>query len=489
METVILSCFVVYTALLFLIMWLTSRRNSGNDAYFRGNRRSPWYVVAYGMIGASLSGVTFMSVPGYVQGTQFTYIGVIIGYLIGYAVIALVLLPLYYKLNLTSIYTYLDRRFGAASHKTGSFFFIVSRLLGSSLRMFLVVFVLYEFVFRAWGIPFWVPAVVFIILILLYTFRGGIKTVIWTDTLQTTFFLLATIITIVAVLNELDMSFGDLIAAVSEKGYAKMFETDWRADNYFVKQILSGIFITVAMTGLDQDMMQKNLTCKSLKDAQKNMFTFAVSLILVNFLFLALGASLLYYSEQTGFVLPQKPDQIFPSVAFHISTFTSVVFVLGLVAAGYSSADGTLTALTTSFCYDFLHFDRTDERYSEKQKTRIRKWVHIGFALLYLLVIIAFEPFHSDSLIGTVFEVAGFTYGPLLGLFVFGMISKRKVNDKLVPVVAVLSPIICYILKMNSEAWFNGYKFGFEILILNGALTCLGLLLLSKKEKINETEH
>ena len=482
MATIILLCFGIYTGLLFLIMWLTSRKGAGNDAFFRGNRKSPWYVVAYGMIGASLSGVTFMSVPGYVQGTQFTYMGIVVGYLFGYAVIALVLLPLYYKLNLTSIYTYLDQRFGQTSYKTGSFFFIISRLLGSSLRMFLVVFVLYEFVFKAWGFPFWVPAVVFIVIILLYTFRGGIKTVIWTDTLQTTFFLLATIITIVCVLKDLDLSLFDVLKLSAVQGYTKLFETDWRADNFFVKQILSGAFITIAMTGLDQDMMQKNLTCKTLKEAQKNMFTFSFSLIFVNLLFLVLGATLLYYASETGFALPAKADQIFPSVAFSVGPFTSVVFVLGLVAAGYSSADGTLTALTTSFCYDFLRFG-TDTRHTEAQKVRVRKVVHIVFAMLYLLIIIAFEPFHSDSLIATVFDVAGFTYGPLLGLFCFGLFTKRKVRDNWVPIVAVLSPVICYVLKMNSEVWFGGYKFGFELLILNGIITYFGLLLLSKKEK------
>ena len=487
MEATILICFVIYTALLFLVMWLTSRKGAGNDAFFRGNRKSPWYVVAYGMIGASLSGVTFMSVPGYVHDTQFTYIGIVVGYLLGYAVIALVLLPLYYKLNLTSIYTYLDQRFGQTSYRTGSFFFIISRLLGSSLRMFLVVFVLYEFVFKAWGFPFWVPAVVFIVIILLYTFRGGIKTVIWTDTLQTTFFLLATIITIVCVLKDLDISLFDVLKRSTVQGYTKLFETDWRADNFFVKQILSGAFITIAMTGLDQDMMQKNLTCKTLKEAQKNMFTFSFSLILVNLLFLVLGATLLYYASETAFELPVDAagevvsDKIFPSVAFCVGPFTSVAFVLGLVAAGYSSADGTLTALTTSFCYDFLRFG-TDTRHTEAQKVRIRKMVHVVFALLYLLIIIAFEPFHSDSLIATVFDVAGFTYGPLLGLFCFGLFTKRRTRDAWVPVVAVLSPIICYILKLNSEDWFWGYKFGFELLIINGLITFLGLLIMSKKD-------
>jgi SSS family transporter len=487
METIILLCFVIYTGLLFLVMWLTSRKSAGNDAFFRGNRKSPWYVVAYGMIGASLSGVTFMSVPGGVHGGAWTYMPLVFGYVLGYAAIALVLLPLYYKLNLTSIYTYLEVRFGKASEKTGSLFFILSRLLGSALRMYLVVFVLYEFVFSAWGIPFWVPAVVFIAIILLYTFRGGIKTVVWTDTLQTTFLLLAAIATVIAILKNLDLGMGDLLSNASEKGYTRMFETDPSAPKFYWKQILSGMFITITMTGLDQDMMQKNLTCKSLRDAQKNVMTSSLLFIVVNILFLCLGAALLTYADQTGFALPVDaagnvvPDKIFPAIAFNLSSFTAVMFVLGMVAAGYSSADGTLTALTTTFCYDFLGFGKDDTN-KKRNELKIRRLVHVAFAVLYLLVIIAFRPFHTQSLIDTLFDVAGFTYGPLLGLFCFGLFTKRRTRDAWVPVVAVLSPIICYILKLNSEAWFGGYKFGFELLIINGLITFIGLLAMSKKD-------
>ena len=502
MELTILLCFAIYTALLFFIMWLTGRRGAkGNEAFFRAGRRSPWFLVAYGMIGASLSGVTFMSVPGGVYGGQWTYMPLVFGYVLGYAVIALVLLPLYYKLNLTSIYTYLEQRFGVRSEKTGALFFILSRLLGSALRMYLVVFVLYEFVFRAWGIPFWVPAVVFIAIILLYTFRGGIKTVVWTDTLQTTFLLAAAIATVVAILNNLDLSVGDLLKASSEKGYTRMFETDPTAPKYYWKQILSGMFITITMTGLDQDMMQKNLTCKSLRDAQKNVMTSSMLFIVVNILFLMLGAALLTYAEQTGFALPVNeagavvPDKIFPSIAFSLSGFTAVVFVLGMVAAGYSSADGTLTALTTTFCYDFLGFEK-GERLKVKGETKndshlspltshlsplaVRRIVHVGFALLYLLVIIAFRPFHRQSLIDTVFDVAGFTYGPLLGLYAFGLFTRRRARDRWVPFIAVLSPVICYLLKLYSPVWF-GYHFGFEILLLNGLITFLLLWLSSLK--------
>ena len=490
MELTILVCFAVYTALLFLVMWLTGRRGAkGNEAFFRAGRRSPWFVVAYGMIGASLSGVTFMSVPGGVYGGAWTYMPLVFGYVLGYAAIALVLLPLYYRLNLTSIYTYLEQRFGIASEKTGALFFILSRLLGSALRMYLVVFVLYEFVFRAWGLPFWVPAVVFIAIILLYTFRGGIKTVVWTDTLQTTFLLLAAGATVVAILNNLDMGIGDLLKASAEKGYTRMWETDPTAPKYYWKQILSGMFITITMTGLDQDMMQKNLTCKSLRDAQKNVMTSSLLFIVVNILFLCLGSALLLYAEQTGFALPVNeagtvvPDKIFPSVAFSLSGFTAICFVLGMVAAGYSSADGTLTALTTTFCYDFLKFgERSSESGEDSHTTnlRTRRWVHVAFALLYLLVIIAFRPFHRQSLIDTVFDVAGFTYGPLLGLYAFGLFTRRRARDRWVPFIAVASPVICYILKLNSFQWF-GYHFGFEILLLNGLITFLLLLLSSLK--------
>ena len=486
-STIILFVFVLYTLLLFLVSHFTSRQ-SDNAAFFRGNRNSPWFVVAYGMIGASLSGVTFMSVPGGVYTGQFTYMPLVLGYVLGYAVIALVLLPLYYRLNLTSIYTYLNMRFGPRSEKTGAAFFILSRLLGSALRMYLVVFVLYEFVFKDWGVPFWVPAVIFIAIILLYTFKGGIKTVVWTDTLQTTFLLLAAFMTAWYILRNLDISLGDLMKAASEKGYTKMFETDWTHNKFWLKQLLAGMFITITMTGLDQDMMQKNLTCKNLRDAQKNVMTSSLLFVIVNALFLCLGAALIYYAQATGFQLPVNEagvvvnDKIFPSVAFSLSKFTAVVFVIGLVAAGYSSADGTLTALTTTFCFDFMHFDK--KALTEAQITKRRKWIHVAFAMLYLLVIIAFRPFHNESLIDKVFDIAGFTYGPLLGLYSFGLFVKsRRANDKAVPFIAVASPIVSFLLKQYSRELFFGYQFGFEILIINGLLTFLALLAFSRKEK------
>lgn len=486
-QIIILLSFIFYTALLFFVMWLTSRRSSDNDAFFRGSRKSPWFVVAYGMLGASLSGVTFMSVPGGVYYGDFTYMPLVFGYVIGYLVIAFLLLPLYYRLNLTSIYSYLEQRFGKHSEKTGALFFILSRLLGSALRMYLVVFVLYELVFRSWGIPFWAPAVVFIALILLYTFRGGLKTVVWTDTLQTTFLLLAAVATVVVILKNLNIGIPELLNASAQEGYTRIWETDFHHPKYYWKQIVSGAFITITMTGLDQDMMQKNLTCKSLRDAQKNVITSSFLFVIVNIVFLTLGAALIYYATHTqGVVLPVDADghvvgdKIYPVVAQSMGGFTLICFILGMVAAGYSSADGTLTALTTTFCYDFLHIDKRNNL-TESQRVRYRKMVHVGFAFLYLLVIIAFRPFHNDSLINILFDIAGFTYGPLLGLYAFGLFTKRDVNDRLVPVVAVVCPVICYLLKIYSPVLLGGYQLGFELLLINGLLTFIGLLVISDK--------
>ena len=490
METIILVSFAIYTLLLFAVTRLTSRK-ADNDAFFRGSRKSPWLAVAYGMLGASLSGVTFMSVPGGVYHGQFTYLPLVLGYVVGYAVIALLLLPTYYRLNLTSIYTYLERRFGTASEGTGALFFILSRLLGSALRMYLVVFVLYEFVFKAWGVPFWVPAVAFIALILLYTFRGGIKTIVWTDTLQTTFLLLAAILTLAAMLRQMGVGYGTLMRQAATEGLTTVWVTDVAHPRFWVKQLLAGAFITITMTGLDQDMMQKNLSCRTLRDAQKNVLTSSLLFVVVNVIFLSLGAALICYARFSGLPLPLDAagsvagDKIFPTIAFSLNTFTAVVFVLGLVAAGYSSADGTLAALTTTFCYDFLHFDRR-QGMDERRQTRLRQWAHVGFAALYLLVIMAFRPFHNDSLINTLFDVAGLTYGPLLGLYAFGLFTRWQVRDRLTPLVAVAAPAICYVLKANSFDWFS-YHFGFEILLLNGLLTFLGLVLIRDRRKDNPT--
>jgi solute:Na+ symporter, SSS family len=476
----ILVVFVVYTALLFAITWLTARKAT-NRAFFIGNKTSPWFVVSYGMIGASLSGVTFMSVPGWVGETQFSYFLVVTGYLLGYAVIALILLPLYYRLNLTSIYTYLESRFGYWSHKTGAFYFLLSRVIGASFRMFLVVNVLQVFVFDALHIPFSLTVLIFISLILLYTYKGGIKTIIWTDIVQTTFMLLAVLLSVYLISRNMDLSVTGLFHRAIDHGYTKIFNTDWSDRRFFIKQFFSGMFITIVMTGLDQEMMQKNLSCRNLKDAQKNMFTFSGVLVLVNFIFLFLGATLFLFAEYKGIRLPSRSDDLFPLIAInYLGPVAGLVFIIGLISAAYPSADGALTSLTTSFCIDFLGLPKKDHL-SEKQKERIRYLVHIAFAFILLTVIIIFRAINDRAVIDKLFTVAGYTYGPLLGLYAFGLFSRKPVRDKLVPVIALISPCICYLFSNYSVLIFNGYKFGFELLILNGFITFAGLLLVSRK--------
>lgn len=434
------------------------------------------------MIGASMSGVTFMSVPGWVGTSQFSYFMVAIGYFFGYIIIANVLLPLYYRLNLTSIYTYLEQRFGFWSYKTGAFYFILSRVLGASLRMFLIIYVLQHFVFDAWNFPFWLTVIVFITLIILYTFKGGIKTIIWTDTLQTTFMLLALILSIVLISKDLDFSFSELVNRVFYSDYSRIVVTDWEPRNNWLKQFLSGIFITIVMTGLDQEMMQKNLSCKNIGDAKKNMITFSFIIVAANFIFLFLGAALHVYANEKGIDLTTLPssDDIFPTIAImYLGPIAGLIFFIGLISAAFPSADGALTSLTTSFSLDFLGLHKND-KLSEKSKVNIRYIVHIGFAILMLGVIVAFRSFYDKALIDKLFTIAGYTYGPLLGLYSFGLFTKFSVKDRWVPLVAILSPVICYFLSDNSYEWF-GYRFGFELLILNGLLTFLGLVLLRKK--------
>lgn len=475
----IFGCVAAYSILLFVITWLTSR-NSTNQSYFLGNKSSPWYIIAYGMIGASLSGVTFISVPGWVNQTQFSYLMVVFGYLAGYLVIATVLLPLYYRLNLTSIYSFLEQRFGFWSYQSGASFFIISRVIGASFRMFLVVSVLQHFVFNQWGVPFYATVLIFIALILLYTFEGGIKTIIWTDTLQTTFMLLGVGISVYIISKELGYSFGDLISTIKKSDFSQVIFTDVNDKRFFVKQFLSGMFITITMTGLDQEMMQKNLSCRSLKDAQKNMISFSLVLVLINLLFLSLGVVLYQYAQQKGITLPSNSDELFPTLAIkYLGSFAGIVFIIGLISAAYPSADGALTSLTTSFCVDILGLNKKSE-YDEKKKKRIRYIVHFSFAFLLFMVIVLFNNINDQAVVGKLFTVAGYTYGPLLGLYAFGLFTKSEVKDKWVPLVCILSPIICYVLNDHSVQWFNGYKFGFELLILNGIITFIGLVLLRR---------
>lgn len=479
---VILITFLAYTVLLFFVTWLTARR-AGNRAFFIGNKASPWFVVAYGMIGASMSGVTFMSVPGWVGTTQFSYLMVVFGYLFGYFTIATVLLPLYYRLNLTSIYTYLESRFGFWSYKTGAFYFLLSRTIGASFRMFLVVNVLQVFVFDAWKVPFGLTVLIFIILILLYTFKGGIKTIIWTDTVQTTFMLLALICSILMIAYQLRTSLTDLSADIFNSSYSKIIFNDWNDKRFFIKQFLSGIFIAIVMTGLDQEMMQKNLSCRSLRDAQKNMFSFSFIMVFVNFLFLFLGAILFIYADRQGITLPARSDDLFPTIAIqYLSPLAGLVFVIGLISAAYPSADGALTSLTTSFSIDFLGMNK-NEKLSEKQKIHIRYIVHVCLAVLLLGIIILFRAINDQAVIDKLFTVAGYTYGPLLGLYAFGLFTSFTVRDRFVPIVALVSPVICYFLSTFSESLFNGYKFGFELLIVNGFITFAGLIILKKTHR------
>ncbi len=476
----IFLCFIAYTLVLFLVTWITARKAT-NATFFIGNKASPWYVVAYGMIGASLSGVTFMSVPGWVGTTQWTYLMVILGYFVGYILIATILLPLYYRLNLTSIYSYLDQRFGFWSYKTGSFFFILSRTIGASFRMFLVVNVLQIFIFDAWGVPFWGSVLIFILLILLYTFKGGIRTIVWTDTLQTTFMIAAVVITTLMIGSELHLSVRQMLDQVLSGGYTRVVSYDWQSKQFFLKQFLSGIFICVTMTGLDQEMMQKNLSCRTLKESQRNMFSFSFIIVFVNLMFLFLGAVLFLYAQAKGMTLPARSDDLFPVISIqYLGPVASLVFMIGLISAAYPSADGALTALTTAFSIDFLRMDkRTD--LPEQKKIRTRYTVHATFAVILLLLIILFRAINDRAVIDKLFTIAGYTYGPLLGLYSFGLFTRFRVRDRWVPLVAVLSPVACFLLSEFSAQLLFGYKFGFELLIVNGLLTFLGLWIIREK--------
>jgi SSS family transporter len=478
--TLTLSLLAGYFGILLLISHFTSK-GANNKTFFTANRQSPWYLVAYGMIGASLSGVTFISVPGEVGNSYFSYFQVVMGYMLGYFVIATVLLPLYYKLNLTTIYGYLHQRFGFYSYKTGAFFFLLSRTIGTAFRLFLVASVLQIALFNAWNVPFWGSVAVTVTLIWLYTFRGGIKTIVWTDTLQTTFMLLAVVASIKLITNELNLSLGEMLHTVSESKLSQILFWDWQDGKFFVKQFFSGAFIAIVMTGLDQDMMQKNLTCRSLKDAQKNMFWFSITLIFANLFFLILGVLLYEYAGAFNIGIPARTDNLYPMLALeYFPPAIGILFLLGITAAAYSSADSALTALTTSFCVDILGIEKKPE--ASQKGIRVR--VHIGVTLIMFLVIILFEMLNDESVINSIFVAAGYTYGPLLGLFTFGLFTKRSIADKWVPLIGVLAPILSYIVNKNSETLLWGYKFGFEIIILNGLLTFIGLSLISKKSSI-----
>ena len=471
---IILLIFIIYFLVLLFISNLTSKKSTFTD-FFNANRSSPWYLVAFGMIGTSLSGVTFISVPGEVGSSNFSYFQVVLGYLVGYYVIAKVLLPLYYKHNLISIYTYLEDRFGFYSYKAGAFFFLLSRTIGASFRLFLVAGVLQIAIFNQLGLPYFFSVLLTILLIWIYTFKGGIKTIVWTDALQTLFMLSAVIITIVIITDKMNISLYESFHMVRNSSYSNIFYFDWRAGNDFFKQFISGAFIAIVMTGLDQDMMQKNLTCRNLGDAQKNIFWFCVILVIANLLFLFLGALLYLYSESVNFQLPSSTDDLYPLLALNeLGFLTSIIFILGIIAAAYSSADSALTSLTTSFCIDFLDIQKRNN----KRKTRLL--VHIGFSILLFIVILIFNEINDESVINSIFKAAGYTYGPLLGLFSFGIFTKYKIKDKFVFFVCLISPLISYLINIYSEELLFGYRFGFEILLLNGLLTFLGLYFIKR---------
>lgn len=478
--TLVSSILVVYFLVLITISYFTSK-GADSNTFFTANRQSPWYLVAFGMIGSSLSGVTFVSVPGNVGKIGFAYFQLVLGYLLGYWVIIGVLMPLYYRLNVISIYTYLEERFDTISYKTGAFFFLVSRTIGSSLRLFLAATVLQLFLFDAWGVPFWVTVATTIALIWVYTFKGGVKTIVWTDSFQTLFLVTAVAVTVWQIADKLNFSFGDMVAAIQDNGYARIFHfDDANSTLFFPKQFFGGAFIAITMTGMDQEIMQKNLTCKNIGEAQKNMFWFSLTLVIVNLLFLTLGALLYIYSKQKGIDIPAASDELYPRLAFNeLGPFVGILFLLGITASSYASADSALAGLTTSFCIDFLKFKNKTEAVKQKQKFV----VHIGFSVLFLLIILIFKEVNEKSVIDAVLNVAGYTYGPLLGLFSFGLFTKLQVRAKLVPVVCVLAPMLSYFISSNSEKWLDGYKIGFEILIINGLLTVLGLFLISDFQK------
>ena len=476
----ILFTFVVaYFVILLVVAWYTGR-NSNNDTFFIGNRNSNWMLVAFGMIGTSLSGVTFVSVPGAVGRDAFSYMQITLGYFIGYITIAYVLIPLYYRLQLTSIYNYLNSRFGRSSYKTGASFFILSRTLGATARLYLVVRILQDAILSSFGIPFWLTTLIILFMILLYTYEGGVKTIVYTDTLQTTCMLAGLVICVGFILHTMHLNLGESIAAMNERGLTTIFNTDPDSKLFFVKQILAGAFITITMTGLDQEMMQKNISVKTLKDSKKNMVSLAFIMVIVIGLFLFLGGLLHLYGAQQNVMV--DGDKLFPELALHhMPPVISVIFIIALISALFPSADGAMTALTSSFCIDILDMQqRTD--WTEVQKKKYRQRIHLVMAFVFLLVVMIFEWVNNQSMINVILKVATYTYGPLLGLYAFGILTKRRVKDVLVPVVCVAAPLLCLVVDIYQSVFFGSFQIGLELLIINGLFTYLGLLLISEKE-------
>lgn len=476
--TTILIIFAAYFGILYLISFFISRGSSDNDAFFVANRKSPWYIVAIGMIGTSISGVTFVSVPGMVGSFNMSYMQMVFGFFFGYLVVAYLLLPLYYKLNLTSIYTYLDQRFGNYSYKTGASFFILSRIIGSAAKLYLVALILQTLVFDTWHIPFWLTVSGIILFIWIYTRKSGIKTIVWTDTLQTLCFIAAAILIIWQISSLLDFNLKEIITTVANDPHSQIFHFEWRSPLNFFKQFFSGIFIVIVMTGLDQDNMQKNLTCKNLKDARKNMLTYGFLFTPINLLFLALGVLLLVFASQQGITLPTVSDEILPYlVSNYLGLPCLIFFTIGIISASFANADSALASLTTSFCVDILGINQTND---ERANT-IRKRVHIGMSVAFVLMILFIHHIGQENILNTIYKVASYTYGPILGLFALGLFSKVDIKDKYTPIVCIVTPIICYFFEEILISYFD-YKVGYEILILNGLLTVIGLLIISKKK-------
>lgn len=477
----IFTVIITYFGALLLISYLTSR-NADTNAFFTANKQSPWYLVAFGMIGTSISGLTFISVPGAVGNASFAYFQIVLGYIVGYLVIGTVLMPLYYRLNLISIYTYLEQRFGFWSYKSGAAFFLLSRTIGSSLRLYLAAAVLQIFLFDRLGVPFAVTVAVTIILIWLITFKGGLKTIIWTDSFQTFFLIASLIISVWLISDQLGWSLGEMVHHVKESNYSRIFFLDdFKSNKYFFKQFIAGAFIAIVMTGLDQDLMQKNLTCKNIGEAQKNMFWFTITTVIVNLLFLTLGALLYLYCDTKGITVPTKTDDLYPMLALnHFGAFAGISFLLGIIASSYASADSALASLTTSFCIDFLDFKNKDEATKKRQKFA----VHLSFSLIFLVIIIVFRELNNKDVISQVLSLATYTYGPLLGLFSFGVLSKRKLKDRYAPFVCIASPLLTMLITSNSEAWLWGYKFSFETLLLNGLICYVGLWSISSESEV-----
>lgn len=481
----ILTTIFLYFAMLIGVSWLTSRKANNKDFFIAG-KKSPWWLVAIGMVGASISGVTFISIPGAVGAggvnQSFSYMQMVFGYLLGYFVIATVLLPLYYRMNLTSIYGYLGQRFGHYSNKTGAAYFLLSRVIGSAFRLYLVAIVLDGFVLGVppLNVPFWATVIITIFLIWIYTYKGGLKTIIYTDSLMTILFLTAVTLTVLSIGNTLGEQAGGLVNLIKESEYSKMFffEGGWGDPNNFFKQFFAGALIAIVMTGLDQDMMQKNISCPNIRDAQKNMFSFCIILVFTNLLFLSLGALLYIYANETGIEVPLRSDYLYPMIALeHLSPFLGIIFMIGLIAAAYSSADSALTALTTSFCVDFLDMEKNGKKEEEQQITR--RWVHFGFSAILVLTILIFKALNNDAVINEVFKAAGYTYGPLLGLFTYGMLSKRQIVDKMVIPVCIAAPILTWLI-VGWSLDYLGFDFGFLNLALNGLLTIIGLMMISR---------